>query len=215
MSQRKAARRRRTAEEARREILEAAQKRLAAGGPEAVRLQDIAADVGISHPAILHHFESREGLLQALAARTLSDLNEELIRAIEHGQTEPGYVLDRVFETLSDAGHARLLAWRSLSGRSGEGADPRRLFKELIDAVHRRVQEEAVRCGVAAPTYEESAFCMRLASLAMFGDAIIGRDLNESSGLDEDSRRRFRQWLDRLLTERLTPGLTDEDTPES
>ena len=52
---------RRTAEEARRLILDAAEKRLAQQGPEGLRLQDIARDIGISHPAILHHFESREG----------------------------------------------------------------------------------------------------------------------------------------------------------
>ena len=48
---------RRTKEEAQRVILDAAEERLANGGPEALRLQDIAADVGISHPAILHHFD--------------------------------------------------------------------------------------------------------------------------------------------------------------
>ena len=79
----KTARRRRTAEEARREILEAARVRLAKGGPEAVRLQDVAADVGISHPAILHHFESREGLLQALATSAMEELNDGLVRDIE------------------------------------------------------------------------------------------------------------------------------------
>ncbi|MDO9127858.1 MAG: helix-turn-helix domain-containing protein, partial [Parvibaculum sp.] len=60
---------RRTAEEARRLILDAAEERLAKQGPEGLRLQDIARDVGISHPAILHHFESREGLVRALIAR--------------------------------------------------------------------------------------------------------------------------------------------------
>ena len=52
---------RRTKEEAQRVILDAAEERLANGGPEALRLQDIAADVGISHPAILHHFEAVTG----------------------------------------------------------------------------------------------------------------------------------------------------------
>ena len=38
---------RRTKEEAQRVILDAAEERLAKGGPEALRLQDIAADVGV------------------------------------------------------------------------------------------------------------------------------------------------------------------------
>ncbi|MGH7960445.1 MAG: helix-turn-helix domain-containing protein, partial [Candidatus Binatia bacterium] len=64
--QRKPMRRRRTAEEARRLILEAAEKRLITGGPEAIRLQDIAAEVGMAHAVISHHFGNREGLMEAL-----------------------------------------------------------------------------------------------------------------------------------------------------
>jgi TetR/AcrR family transcriptional regulator, repressor for neighboring sulfatase len=52
-------RQRRTPEEARRLILEAAQMLIARTGPEGFRLQDIAAAAGISHPLILHHFGSR------------------------------------------------------------------------------------------------------------------------------------------------------------
>ena len=57
---------RRTPEEARRLILETAQALIASTGPEGLRLQDIAAAAGISHPLILHHFGSREGLVRAL-----------------------------------------------------------------------------------------------------------------------------------------------------
>ena len=39
-------------EEAQTRILDAAERRLAIGGPEALRLVDIAKDLGISHPAI-------------------------------------------------------------------------------------------------------------------------------------------------------------------
>ena len=70
---------RRTAEEAHRRILDATERRLIDGGPEAVRLQDIAADVGISHPGILHHFGSRERLLAALAKRAIGNLERELL----------------------------------------------------------------------------------------------------------------------------------------
>src|SRR6185369_15152486 len=79
---RKPSRRRRTAEEARYEILAAAQRRLTDGGPEAIRLQDIARDLGISHPTILHHFDSREGLMQALARSAMGALNADIMRAI-------------------------------------------------------------------------------------------------------------------------------------
>ena len=67
-----APRRRRSAQVARREILDAAQQRLSQGGPDAIRLQEIANDVAISHPTILHHFGSRDGLIRALDVRASS-----------------------------------------------------------------------------------------------------------------------------------------------
>ena len=59
-------RRRRTAEVARREILDAAKQRLMEGGPDNVRLKLIGEDVGLSHSSILHHFGSRDGLMEEL-----------------------------------------------------------------------------------------------------------------------------------------------------
>lgn len=67
---------RRTVDEARRLILEAAERRLAAGGAEAVRVQSVAADVGVTDAAVHYHFGSRQGLLDAVvrsAGRRLRD----------------------------------------------------------------------------------------------------------------------------------------------
>jgi AcrR family transcriptional regulator len=200
------ARRRRTAEEARREILDAAQVKLAAGGPEAVRLQDVAADLGISHPAILHHFESREGLLQALALRAMEELNAGLVRDIERDRLEPGEGIERIFEALSRGDTARLLAWRMLSGRSSDGPPGRNHLRELAQAVHGRMEEHARSAGAEPPSYEEVAFSLRLASVAMFGDVILGPMLNASCGVDEAFQKRFHHWLDDLLTRYLTRG---------
>ena len=65
---------RRTPEEARALILRAARERLSRTGPEGLRLQDIAADAGISHPSILHHFGNREGLVRALTREAAEEL---------------------------------------------------------------------------------------------------------------------------------------------
>src|SRR5438876_12323626 len=70
---------RRVRTDTRNAILEAAERRLFANGPEGIRLQDIAADLGISHPAILHHFGSREGLIEALVAHGLAGLQAEFL----------------------------------------------------------------------------------------------------------------------------------------
>src|SRR6185295_17110146 len=64
-------RRRLRAEEAQRRILEAAEKQLMKVGPEGLRLTDLAQALGVSHPAILHHFGSREGLVAAVVRHAL------------------------------------------------------------------------------------------------------------------------------------------------
>lgn len=203
-------RRRRTAEEARHEILAAAQRRLAEGGPEAIRLQDIARDLGISHPTILHHFESREGLMQALGRSAMGALNADIMRAISDPDraTSPEAVLDRVFATLGESGHARLLAWSALGDFAPQrtrGAVPQeQVLRVLADAVHRRLGEEARAAGSRTPPREEADFTVRLVAAAMLGDALVGDVLSRAAGLPDGPavQKRFRAWLARLLDER-------------
>ena len=66
-------RRRRTKEEARDEILSAAAKRLLDDGPDALRIADVAADGGMSHPPLLHHVGSRGGLARGGQCRYSRD----------------------------------------------------------------------------------------------------------------------------------------------
>ena len=76
-------RRRRTAEVARREILDAAKLRLMEGGPDNVRLKLIGEDVGLSHSSILHHFGSRDGLMEALRNDAFGALARDLAARLE------------------------------------------------------------------------------------------------------------------------------------
>ena len=96
---RTANRRRRNAAETRCAILEAAERRLLAGGPDAIRLQEIAADAGISHPAILHHFGSREGLVEAMVLRGIARLQAQFLEGWPSAR-EPDIegVLERFYE---------------------------------------------------------------------------------------------------------------------
>lgn len=193
-------RKRLSAEEARERILEAAQKRLSEGGPDSIRLQDVAADLGISHPAILHHFGSREGLMHALEGRAMSALVEDLL-------APPGLApggLDRVAQTLGDEGHARLLAWWVMS-KGSESEMPGgewHMLRDLAAALQTEYEENAAAAGRAAPDPEQAIFAIRLAAAAMFGEALLGRLLTESAGLgDHDAAtHRFRDWLSGLIS---------------
>lgn len=194
---------RRSAEEARRLILDAAEDRLAAQGPEGIRLQDIARDVGISHPAILHHFESREGLVRALIARTSEQLREKILSALKSKRSdvtlEANDIITNIFEALSDRGTARLLSWMLLTGRPPENSKFGSLVTEITGELHEKRKEGAIRQSHSAPDHEDTLFIAMLTASAAFGDAIIGRELAKDVGLDQAGIARFRTWFSKLL----------------
>jgi AcrR family transcriptional regulator len=134
-------RKRRTPDEARRLILDTAEARLREGGPSALHLKEIACDAGISHPTILHHFESREGLVQALLSRGMDRLESALLAVVQTApptQETVQAATERIFALMGDAGHARLLALRALEvGGPGPGADEP-VLRRLTDVVHAR-----------------------------------------------------------------------------
>ncbi len=204
-------RRRRTAEEARHAILDAAQKRLAECGPEEIRLQDIASDLGISHPAILHHFGSREVLMRELSRHAFESLNADMVSALGERGGDVTAWLDRVFETLRDRGHARLLAWATLTGRLGEGeqrgSEPH-LIRDLAEAVQARREADAERVGEPAPPFEDTVFAVRLVSAALLGDALMGSVLRQSAGVacDDVTTERYRRWLADQVNSFLLPA---------
>lgn len=199
---------RRTAEEARRLILDAAEARLARQGPEGLRLQDIARDVGISHPAILHHFESRDGLVRALINRANNQLRDKLLTALA-GDEKSDDAMDHighVFEVLSDRGTARLLSWLLLTGRAAEGTSEQsghNVMSEIVEAMQQRREAYAKEHGLRKPDREDTLFTAMLAANAAFGEAIVGRQLAEAAGLDQDGLKRFRVWFAKVLNDHL------------
>lgn len=198
-------RKRRAAADARDEILAAAERRLIEHGPAALRLQDVAAEVGVSHPAILHHFGSREGLVRAVVERAIGTLQDDLVQALAGaGKFAGDTLLDRVFDMLATRGHARLMAWLLLSGYDPlDGTEVRTKWHEIIDATHAaRVAMHPDR----APAREDTAFTVVLSALALFGQAISGPSTFHAAGLGRGPRvdDRFRSWLAALLGEHLT-----------
>jgi AcrR family transcriptional regulator len=199
-------RRRRSAEEARALILDAAEKRLAEGGPGGIRLQDVAADVGVSHPAILHHFGSREALLSAVVERSVGALETDLVQAFQSSTGEPpdgAEMLERVYVVLAEKGHARVLAWLILSGYADalDSKGARANWKAIIDGLH------GMRTAAGFEgDHEDTAFTVVLSALAIFGQAIAGPGTFKQAGLDRDRAAplRFRRWLATVLSAHLS-----------
>lgn len=183
-------RRRLPADEARRRILEVAERELARVGPSGLKLTELAAELGISHPAILHHFHSREGLVRAVVRKAVLSLNEQLMGLLRSKPEEGRAILDQVVDFYGTRGHARLLAWLALSGEeASDGADAEPL-RRLAEALH------AMRGG-PAEAQDELLFRIQVGAFALFGEALIGRTVRRDSG-QPDSREvsdRFRRKL--------------------
>ena len=189
-------------------ILDAAERRLREAGPGAIRLQDVAAEVGVSHPAVLHHFGSREGLVRAVVGRAIAKLQDDLARALarqlERGQPDGAAMFERVFEVLFDEGHARLLAWLLLSGEDPFASDEARAGWARIAEVTHAMRLAGTK-GRRKPSFDDTRFTIVLSALALFGQAIAGRATFDVAGFDRDAtvERSFREWLAALLARHL------------
>jgi len=201
-------RRRLDAATARRLILDAAEKRLVEGGPAGIRLQEVAADAGVSHPTVLHHFGSREGLVKAVCSRSMKALHEGLVEAIGRSAGEKEdltEMLESVYGALTASGHARVMMWLALEGERLEGAEVG--LDAVVDATHALRKAKHVRKRV--PPRDDTAHAVVLAALALVGAAVFGAPLLENAGLAGSDAARgahFRAWLGRLLGDHLDEG---------
>jgi AcrR family transcriptional regulator len=205
-----APRRRRSAEDAKRAILDAAEARVVSRGPDSVRLQEIAGDLGISHPAILHHFGSREDLLRAVMERALGGLRADLLATVT--TTGPDHIdvaaqIEHVFDVLGRHGQARLMAWFALAGEAPRGDRDEEFdffIRELATLVHQRRVERYAEDGRPPPPADDTLFTILLATLALLGDALLGDSARASSGLaDPANGPRFRTWFAELIVAHL------------
>ena len=199
-------RKRRTSEEARGEILDAAERRLVASGPAGIRLQEVAADVGVSHPTVLHHFGSREALVREVCERRFEAIHADLVAAIASsagGAEQIGGMLDSVLHALETHGHGRVVFWLALEGM-------------LTDHDHLRLHNvglatHALRSrkrGAEVPPVEDTLNVVVLAAFALLAESVLGKSILRDAGLggDRAASARFRAWLARLLADYLERG---------
>lgn len=185
-------------------ILDAAERRLIEAGPSALRLQDVAADAGISHPNVLHHFGSRDGLIRAVIARSLDAMNRQLVEAISEStgnRDQLTAILDSLFELMARRGYGRLIAWLALGGHeiSAEAVP----LTAVVDAAH-ELRKARTR-GTKRPAKQDTANIVILAALALTSATFQLPALLRQLGMpaDDTSSKRFRAWLAQLLLRHL------------
>ncbi len=201
---------RRTPEDARRVILDAAEQVMARTGPEGLRLQEVAQAAGVSHPTILHHFESREGLIRALNRRTLEGLGEVLraqMKPPAPGEGRGDGV--RAAFAAYRGGFAQRIVWLM---QSGELSSEQQVGPGLVDEMAERLH--ALRCEHSPPGREpdlaDSQAVVHLITVAALGDALVGARLRRAGDEAAEIARRsaFEDWLTALIGHHIEGGLS-------
>lgn len=203
---------RRSAEEARAAILDATDRRLVEAGPDGIRLQDVAAEVGISHTTILHHFGGREHLVDEVVRRRIDVINQDVIDAVADRGVDPtviGPLLGRLFQAFGPGGHARVVAYLALGNRPNPDI---RGLNTVMGVLH-QARQLTREPGSPAVSLEDTEFIVQLTNFALFGEAIVGPLFRGEppDAPDPEARRRFLDGLRRLV-ERLLGWEPAEDS---
>ncbi|MFZ4163820.1 TetR/AcrR family transcriptional regulator [Brevundimonas sp. NPDC058933] len=179
-------RRRRSPDEARREAVVSARALLLSGGPTAVTLSAVAADIGVTHANLIHHFGSAAGLQSALMGSMVADLNEALGTAVVRLRTDEGAPLElvnAVFDAFAEGGAGRLAAWIAMSGDLSHLEPVRAAVRDLVEAI-------AEKMGDDGQARERIGSAVLFIALSAFGEALIGPPLRDMLDQPDDAGRK-------------------------
>ena len=182
-------RKRRSPEQAKREILHAAQQLLLEEGPESLKLSRIAKRAKLSHPLVLHHFGSTDQLLFHVQESIARDIRNQLLHSLKEAPVQQGFF--HVLETLSSEKTAKLMAWLIARGHSPFPPTEERGLQQIQAALHQRTGRPQ----------KELAHIILLVLFASYGEGMFGAELRARLGIadNDDSKEEFRTWLFSLL----------------
>jgi hypothetical protein len=151
--------------------------------------------------------------VHAVVERAVSAIEADIVSSLSAGdaETDPAALIERVFRAFADQGHARLIAWLSLSGVDGQQATSR--LGDIAELVHAMRKARLEADGVPCPSFEDTSFVVLLSTFALLGDAICGRAIRDASSLGskDPTGERFRAWLAERLVQHLEhPGASSE-----
>lgn len=180
---------RRTPEEARRVILDAALGLFATFGPDAIGLKDVAKEAGVSHALVTHYFGTYERLVEAaFAALTERSRAETIARIVEIASDGPRAWIEHAAEQISHPVYGRLAAWALLSGRiDADDFFPRKNqgFRKVADVVQMRLAYE----GKGHVPRERVEFLILLVLSSLTGYAVMRKAMWGGLGKDATPER--------------------------
>ncbi|MBF6328291.1 TetR/AcrR family transcriptional regulator [Nocardia transvalensis] len=201
---------RRKPDDAKRMILEAASKLLAAGGPAAVQVRAVAAAIGVSDAAVNHHFGTRDQLLEALLRFGGSTLKAELhtvLGAWTDGPIDPAELVRTLSAVYAD-GYAELALALHRSGWRDTGSG---MLDEVVDRLHAQARQHCAATGRTPPSREAIQLTVAALHQAVAMEPLFGGEFRRSAGLDAAARDRMLDWWIETLSATLAgePGRTD------
>ncbi len=188
-------RKRRTVEEAREEILDAAETIILSDGPAALKFQSLAQEAKVTVSNVHHHFGGVLEIKRALAARVLAELGQELATALtDNAPDNPhdyaGQVLTRIYGVLSTKRLSRLIGWIVLSteiAAMDELLQPLPMLKMLVaDRIAQYLSAEAAERLAGAVVYQ--------VAITAIGDGLVGDGIKAALG-ESERERNGAAWL--------------------
>jgi AcrR family transcriptional regulator len=168
-----AARVRRSPEEARALILDAAARVFERKTPDAAGLRDVAEEAEVSHALVTHYFGTYEALVEAVLtakASSVRDLVAQHLAAL--GEISLRDLLRAAAHALESTGASRMLSWALVTGRAQHpdfGPARARGLMILADAMEARAR----RTGLTVPR-EDLEFVL-IAALSMLQGYTLAR----------------------------------------
>ena len=201
----------RSPEEARTAILDAAEQIIVAVGPAGLRISAVAKNAKMAHPNIIHHFGSREGLIQALAERVGLRATERITVAISQAllvirsdQSQLLKAMTHVLDTAYQGDQGRAAVWLHLSGAE---SSLKSNMQQIVELSHQLRQSLDPNVKL-----QNTNRLVMLVTLALVGEVVSGASIKSAMGFSADGagRAHFSQWLAEFLL-----NLSDQELPTS
>lgn len=188
------ARVRRSPEEARALILDAARAVLLKKGPGRVRLTEVAKRAGISHGLITHYFGTIDRLVAETFATFVRQMRREWIERLAGSEMSLENTIDAFFESMGHPLYGRLVAWGMLTDRFERDDDPvmrDRGIQLAVDAVEARAK--SLGAEVSRDDLEYTFLVVMCSALGYrLGRMFMWRGLGRTPSVERDAEFRRR-----------------------
>src|SRR6516164_5351283 len=182
--------RRRKPDDVREEALAIGRRLLAHGGPGAITLKAIGAEMGMSHANLIHHFGSAEAFQDQLKSALVQELTENataLVHRYRAGQVRIADIVDTVFAAYSSGGIGTLVAWSAMTKTGREDHGLNQAILELVTVL------EGGMDGPLASSRARAA--VSLVTFLALGESLIGDSLAKTMGSDKNEMRDLTVWI--------------------